>query len=139
MKQGLAVKAAMMARSIDASCFAFSTFVVSRKATVRQRSTYVAAPSACADAPDTLTTDTAAHIGGVSAVLEVVSACCRQRSLKLLRPFAVGPGQSLHLVGSQAKIAQYLPERLAGVYGVEELPSYVGGEPLLRPGPAKRS
>src|SRR5829696_6910565 len=120
MKQGLAVKAVMMARSIDASCFAFSTFVVSRKATVRQRSTYVAAPSACADAPDTHS-DTAAHIGGVSAVLEVVSACCRQRSLKLLRPFAVGPGQSPHLIGSKAKIAQYLPERLAGVYGVEEL------------------
>src|SRR5215207_378444 len=98
MKQGLAVKAVMMARSIDASCFAFSTFVVSRKATVRQRSMYVAAPSACADAPDTLTTDTAAHIGGVSAVLEVVSAGCRQGSLKLLRPFAVGPGQSPHLV-----------------------------------------
>jgi hypothetical protein len=31
------------------------------------------------------------------------------------------------------------PERLAGVYGVEELLSHVGEEPLLRPGPAKRS
>jgi hypothetical protein len=82
----------MMARSIDASCFAFSTFVVSRKATVRQRSTYVAAPSHALMLP-TLTTDTAAHIGGVSAVLEVVSAGCRQRSLKLLRPFAVGLGE----------------------------------------------
>jgi hypothetical protein len=53
----------------------------------------------------TLTTDTAAHIGGVGAVLEVLSAGCRQRSLKLLRPFAVCPGQPPHLVGSQAKIS----------------------------------
>jgi hypothetical protein len=31
----------MMVRSIDASCFAFSTFVVSRKVTVRGQASYV--------------------------------------------------------------------------------------------------
>ena len=86
-----------------------------------------------------LTAHASLHICGVRAVLEVAPADCRQRCFQLLGPFLVGLGQPPCLFGGQAKIAQDLPERLAGVYGVEELPSYVGGEPLLRPGPAKRS
>ena len=60
-------------------------------------------------------------------MLEVISTLSRQGGLKHCRPLQVGPGQSPHLIGSQAKIAQYLPERLAGVDGVGELLSYVGG------------
>jgi hypothetical protein len=40
-----------------------------------------------------LAATTAAHIGGVGAVLEVVSAGCRQRGLELVEPLLVGLGE----------------------------------------------
>ena len=41
-----------------------------------------------------LAESTAAHLGGVGAVLEVVSAGCRQRGLELVGSFRVGTGQA---------------------------------------------
>ena len=68
-----------------------------------------------------LTAHASPHICGIGAVLEVVPAGCRQCGLQYLQPFLVGLGEPPHLVGSQAKIAQYLPERLAAVDRIEEL------------------
>ena len=38
----------------------------------------------------TVLADTARHVGGVGAVLEVISACCRQRGFERGRPLFVG-------------------------------------------------
>jgi hypothetical protein len=73
-----------------------------------------------------LAADTTVHVRGVGAVLEVVSAGCRQGVLQPLGPLGVGSGEPPHLIGSQAKSTQYLPERLATVDHVEELLSNLG-------------
>jgi hypothetical protein len=67
----------------------------------------------------------AVDVSGVSAVLEVVAAGCRQSSLQPLGPFRVGLGQSPHLVGSQAKVTQHSAERPPAVDGVEQLLPYL--------------
>jgi hypothetical protein len=79
----------------------------------------------------TLTTDTAL---GVGAVLEVITAACRQRCVQLLGPFLVGLGEPPHLIGSQAKVTEHRAKRLAAVDGVQELLPYLDWEPLLRSG-----
>jgi hypothetical protein len=71
--------------------------------------------------------NTPRHIRGISAVLEVIPAGGRQGGLELVRPFRVGPGQPPHLIGSQVKIAQYLPERPAAIDRLEELLPRLGG------------
>ncbi len=73
----------------------------------------------------TLLADTASHIGGVGAVLEVAAARCHQRCLELLRPFLVGLGEAADLVEAQAQVSHDLPERLAGVDAIQELPPYL--------------
>jgi hypothetical protein len=75
----------------------------------------------------TLTANTAVHVRGGGAVPEVVTAGCCQGGLQLLGPFLVGLGEPPHLIRSQAKITQYLPERLAPIDGVKELLPYFGG------------
>jgi hypothetical protein len=60
-------------------------------------------------------------------VLKVVAARCCQGGIQLFGPFVVGLGESPHLIRSQAKITQYLPERLAPIDGVKELLPYFGG------------
>jgi hypothetical protein len=82
-----------------------------------------------------LAANTSRHIGGVSSVLEVLPTGCRQGGLQLLGPFLVGLGEAPHLIGSQAKITQYLPERLAAVDRIEELLAHLGRESLLRLAP----
>ena len=59
--------------------------------------------------------DTASHICGIGAVLEVAAAGCRERSLEFCRPLPVGLGQSPHLVRCQSKISECRPERLTSV------------------------
>ena len=86
-----------------------------------------------------LAANTSGHIGGIGSVVDVVSAGCRQGGLQLLRPLLVGPGQPPHLIGTQAKIAERRPERLATVHRVEELLAYFDRQPLLRPGPSASS
>jgi hypothetical protein len=81
-----------------------------------------------------LAADASLRICGVGAVLGVGLAGCRQGGLQRLRPLLIGPGQSPHLIGSQAKISQYLPERLAAIDRIEELQPYLGWEPLVRSG-----
>ena len=51
-----------------------------------------------------LAADTAAHVGGVGAVVQVVPAGCRQGCIQLLGPFLVGLGKTPHLIGGQAKV-----------------------------------
>ena len=87
----------------------------------------------------TLSANAAAHVRGVRAVLEVVTAGCRQGGLQSLGLLLVAPGKPPHLIGGQAKIAQYLPERLAAVDRVQELLPHLGWEPRLRPGPSASS
>jgi hypothetical protein len=87
----------------------------------------------------TLPANAAAHVRGVRAVLEVVTAGCRQGGLQSPGPFLVGPSKPPHLIGGQAKIAQHLPERLAAVDCVQELLPHLGWEPLLRSGPSASS
>jgi hypothetical protein len=41
----------------------------------------------------TVAADTAVHVGGIGAVLEVIPARCRQGGLQFLRPFRVGFGE----------------------------------------------
>ena len=72
-------------------------------------------------------------------MLEVVPTGCHQGGLQPLRPLVVGPGEPPHLIGSQAEVTDYRAERLAAVDGIEELLPYLGGEPLLRPGPSASS
>jgi hypothetical protein len=85
----------------------------------------------------TLTTDTALQVCGVGAVLEVISAGGgKGRGLKLLRPLLIGPGQSPHLIGGQAKVTEHPVERLAAVNGVQEPLPYLDGQACLRPGSA---
>ena len=74
--------------------------------------------------------DTAAHIRGVGAVLEVVPAAGRQSGLKCAGPLLVGPGETQHLVGGQAKFTEHRPERLAAVDRVEELLPQLTGSRL---------
>jgi hypothetical protein len=62
-----------------------------------------------------LAADTARHICRVRAVLQVITAASCQSGRQLLGPFPVGPGQSPHLVGGQAEIPEYRPERLARI------------------------
>jgi hypothetical protein len=62
-----------------------------------------------------LTADTALHISGIGAVLEGLLAGCRQCGLELLGPLLVGFGESPHLVGGQAKVAEHRAERLTCV------------------------
>ena len=68
-----------------------------------------------------LAADAAGHIGGVGAVLEVIPTGCRQGGLERCRPFPVGLGETPDLIGRQAEVAQYRPERLACVDRIEEL------------------
>jgi hypothetical protein len=79
-----------------------------------------------------LAADAAAHVRGGGAMLELLPTSCRQCGLQLLRPFLVGFSESPHLIGSQAKITQYLPERLAAVDRNEKLLTHLGRESLLR-------
>jgi len=55
--------------------------------------------------------DTASHICGIGAVLEVAAAGCRERSLEFCRPLPVGLGQSPHLVRCQSKVTNNSPKR----------------------------
>jgi hypothetical protein len=87
----------------------------------------------------TFTANTSVCVCGVGAVLEVVSTGCRQGSLQLLGPLLISPGQSPHLIGSQAKITEHRTEWLPAVDRVEELLSHFGGEPLLSSGSAASS
>jgi hypothetical protein len=86
-----------------------------------------------------LTTHASLHICDVRAVLQVVPAGRRQRSVQLFGPFLVGPGEPPHLIGSQAKITKHRAERLAAVNGVEELLPQLKWEPLLRSGSSPSS
>jgi hypothetical protein len=74
-----------------------------------------------------LAADTAVHLRGIGSVLEVVPAGRRQGRLQFLGPFLVGPGESPHLVGGQAEVTQYSPERLAAVDGIQHLRAHVNG------------
>jgi hypothetical protein len=73
----------------------------------------------------TLPAYAARYIRGVAAVLEVVSAGCRQRSLHRGRPLFVGFGEPPDLVRGQSKAAERLPELLAGMDRIEELLPYL--------------
>jgi hypothetical protein len=75
----------------------------------------------------TFAANTSLHLRGVRAVLEVVSAGCRQSSLQPLGSFRVGLGQPPHLVGCQVKVAEHPAERLAAVDRFQELLPYLGG------------
>jgi hypothetical protein len=77
------------------------------------------------------------HIGRVRAVLQVIPAACRQRCVQLLRPLLVGPSEPPDLIGP--KVTKHRAERLPAADGVQELLPNLDREPLLRPGPAKRS
>jgi hypothetical protein len=71
--------------------------------------------------------DTASHICGIGAVLEVAAAGCRERSLEFCRPLPVGLGQSPHLVRRHTKVTEHRGERLAAVDRVQELVPDLGG------------
>ena len=58
----------------------------------------------------TLAACAAVDASGIRTMLEVVPPGCRQGGFQLLGPFVVGPGEPPHLIGSQAKLTQYLPE-----------------------------
>jgi hypothetical protein len=77
--------------------------------------------------------DTARHISGIRAVLEVLPAGRVQRGIERRRPFLIALGKAPHLVGGQVEIAEHSPERLAAVNGVEEPPPYFGRETRLCP------
>jgi hypothetical protein len=81
-----------------------------------------------------LLADTARQISGVGSMPEVAPAVCGQRSLKLLGPFPVGPGEPPHLIGRQAQITEHGAERLAAADGLEKLLPHLDWEPLLRSG-----
>ena len=53
-------------------------------------------------------------------------------------PLLVGPGETEHLVGGQAKFTEHRAERLVVVDRVEELLPQLYGESLLRPASAAR-
>ena len=65
--------------------------------------------------------DTAAHVGGVGAVLEVMPAGRSQCGLKRRRPLVVGLGQPPNLVSGQVEVAEHRPEWHAGIDSLEKL------------------
>jgi hypothetical protein len=69
----------------------------------------------------TLSTDTAVHIGGVGAVLEVVSAGCRQGGIERRRPLFVSLCQPPNPVRREVEVAEHLAERLPLIDRIEEL------------------
>jgi hypothetical protein len=71
--------------------------------------------------------DTAGHIGGVGAVLEVVPAGRCQSGLKRRRPLLIGFCEAPDLIRRQAEVAQRLAEWLAPIDRFEELLPYIGG------------
>jgi hypothetical protein len=68
-----------------------------------------------------LAADTAVHVRGAGAVLEVVPASCRQGGLQSGCPLTIGLGESPHLVRCQAEVPERRPERLECVDGVQKL------------------
>jgi hypothetical protein len=82
----------------------------------------------------TLDADASADIGGVAAVLEAISAGCRQRGLKRRRPLVVGPSEPPDLVRRQAEVAEHRPEWLTGIDSLQELLAYLYWQPALRSG-----
>jgi hypothetical protein len=68
-----------------------------------------------------VTADTARHIGGIGAVLEVVPVGCRQGGLQLLRPFLVGPDESADLVWGSGRAHGAQSGTLSGIDAVKEL------------------
>jgi len=62
-----------------------------------------------------LLADTARHICSVGPVLEVVSTGRYQGNIEGCRPFLVGLREPPDMVGGQAKVTEYRPERLAAV------------------------
>ena len=83
-------------------------------------------PSGLADAA-TLAAHAAGHIGGVGAVLEVVSAVCRQSGLQRCRPFRVRLGEPPHLIRRQAEVTKHRTERQARIDRVQQLLAHLGG------------
>jgi hypothetical protein len=79
--------------------------------------------------------DTAGHIGGVGAVLEVVPAGRCQSGLKRRRPLLVGFSEPPNLVRRQAEVAKRLAEWLTIVNRIEELLPRVVRQPLVRSRP----
>jgi hypothetical protein len=73
----------------------------------------------------TLFADTAGHIGGIGAVLEVIPAASGQRGLKRRGPLVVSSGESPNLIGRQVQVAKHRSERLAGIDGFQELLPYL--------------
>jgi hypothetical protein len=79
--------------------------------------------------------NTPRHIRGIGAVLAVMPSGRSQCGLKRRRPLFVCLGEPPDLVRRQAKITQYLPERLAAVDRIQELLAPLGRESLLRVAP----
>jgi hypothetical protein len=63
----------------------------------------------------TLLADAAGNVRGIGAVLEILPAGRRQRSIEGCQPFIVDLGQSPNLVWAQAKTTEHSPEGLASV------------------------
>lgn len=64
---------------------------------------------------------------GFGAVLQIRTPGGCEGGLKRGRPLLVGPAEPPHLVGGEAKVTQYRPERLAGVQRIQELPAHSTG------------
>jgi hypothetical protein len=79
-------------------------------------------------------TRTPVHIGSVGAVLEVVTAGCRQCGLERGRPLLVSLGEPPYLLRGQAEVADHSLKRNACTDALEKPPPDIGGEPCLRPG-----
>jgi hypothetical protein len=58
-------------------------------------------------------------------VLEVLAPGCRQRSIQLLGPFLVSPGEPEHPIRGQPEVTEYRPERLPRVDSIQELLPYL--------------
>ena len=74
-----------------------------------------------------LAADTARHIRGVGAVLQVVSAGCGQSGLQRCRPLLVGISQPPHPIRRQAEVTEHRPERLASIDRVQQLLPHLDG------------
>jgi hypothetical protein len=71
--------------------------------------------------------DTASHIGGVGAVLQVAAAGRCKGFLERRRPLCVGLGEPPDLIRRQLQIAQHSSERSTGIDAIQELLARLSG------------
>jgi len=60
-------------------------------------------------------------VRGISPVFKIVSAGSHESAIECCRPLVIGPSEAPYLIGRQAEITEYLPERLAGIDRIQKL------------------